>query len=102
MTLAVYRSGDGIERVHTLADGKDYAGAIAKYEAKSAEDAAKGAKVQTVSVETFPDDSVVAYLINKRELRKKEFRDELREMGATLDGLADSLRWVQEEVEKMG
>ena len=55
---------------------------------------------QSVMVEEYDDDSLVAFLFEKKELRRSTFRDQLRNISYDIESLNDDLYWLKDMLEE--
>ena len=96
MILAIYKQNGEIISCNLLKEiPKDHENAVREYNERHAESGS------TVAIEKFADDSLVAFLYNDRQGRKKDFMDDLADIYNLADSLTDKLRWLEETVEEM-
>ena len=98
MRLAVYYHGEKVTNVHGVEQGKDFAEDVLNYNRKCE------SENRRVEIKSFDDDSLEAVLYAFKEvpaMQKKDFKEQLKEIVASIDSLVDEMRWLRRELEDM-
>lgn len=95
MKLAIHWKAGEINNVQKLDSVKDYTDDLRVFNEKSAHIGI------SATIEEFCDDSLTAFLYNRAENRKYEFKRELESIGQDIDSLNDTLRYLRDTLGEM-